>query len=804
MPTSLARLAARAGSRAHSVRRVLARILAGYQRRTLIEWAVLTAAVLALVVACAAFGWSERADTAVYDLSVAAQHHAPSDDIVIVTIDDPSISAIGRWPWRRWVLADLIGRIAADAPRVIGVDVILSEPDQLHPEDDRALAGSMARAGNVVLPALAEAGQDGLMVRYPLTGLGAGVGHINIAVDLDGIARQVFLQEGLPGRQLNHFSVAMVGFGEPPRPVSSYRHDDQANDLGADGWMRNYRLRIPFAGPPGTFRLVSVLDVLGGALPADFFRGKSVLIGATASGLGDVFPTPVSRSGHGMSGVEIIANAMQTLQNDSAIVTLPAPWFWLCTLLPVLLASLASLATTPRNALLVTAVLLIGSLAASLLLVVLGHLWFAPASALLGCSLFYPLWSWRRQEAALKFLTDELAQLEQEPGLLAMPAGEGESGRNLDTRMRAVYRMTTRLRDLRQFLSDGLEGLPEATVICDPSGRVLLANRRGLLLAPRTLGPLADMSAPRPGIREMIDEVFAQPKAGLDYWDQLRSAFADGEAVHAEPAQAPPGVELEARGERPMLLRGAPLRSDTGGVAGLIVSVIDITQVRVAERRREESLRFISHDMRSPQSSILALIDLQNEPGRALPEATLLARIGEHASRTLDLADDFIRLARAEAPHLSFVEVDLAGVVLDATDELWALASAARIALKIELEEEQTQVVAEPVLLVRAIANLVSNAIKFSPPQSTVTVRLYRVPKGLAIDVADQGRGIAEEDQGRLFQPFARLHGTGRDAPAGSGLGLVFVKTVVERHGGEIRLVSATGAGATFTIILPC
>ena len=783
-------------------------MMAGYQRRTLVEWGMLTSAVLALVAACAVLGWSERADKAVYDLSVAAQHHAASDEIVIVAIDDPSISAIGRWPWRRWVLADLIERIAADAPRVIGVDVILSEPDALHPEDDRSLAGSMARAGNVVLPALAEAGQGGLLVRYPLTGLGSEVGHINIAVDLDGIARQVYLQEGLRGRQLSHFSAAMVGFGKPPRPVSAYRHDGSADDRGADGWTRDYRLRIPFAGPPGTFRQVSVLDVLGGTLPRGFFRAKSVLVGATASGLGDVFPTPVSRNGHGMSGVEIIANTMQTLQSDTAIVTLPAPWFWLCTLLPVLLASLASLMLTPRNALLVTVVLLAGTLATSLLLVVFGHLWFAPASAVLGCSLLYPLWSWRRQEAALQFLTDELAQLEQEPGLLAMPAGEGESGRNLDTRMRAVYRMTTRLRDLRQFLADGLEGLPEATVICDPGGRVLLANRRGLLLAPRTLGPLADMNAPRPGIRELINEVFVQPKAGLEYWDQLRSVYAEGDADAdaAHPVQAPPGVELEARDEHPMLLRGAPLRSDTGGVAGLIVSVIDITQVRMAERRREESLRFISHDMRCPQSSILALIDLQNEPGRALPEAALLARIGEHANRTLELADDFIRLARAEAPHLDFIKVDLAGVVLDATDELWALANAARIALKVEVavEDEQSQILAEPVLLMRAIANLVSNAIKFSPPQTTVTVRLYRVAQGLAIDVADQGRGIAAQDQGRLFQPFARLRDTEQDAPAGSGLGLVFVKTVVERHGGEIKVTSAAGAGATFTILLPC
>jgi len=803
VPTEQARIAriARAAARARALARLPMRLLAGYQRRTLVEWALLSAAVLLLVAACALLGWSERADKAVYDLAVVAQRHAPADDIVIVAIDDPGITAIGRWPWRRHVLADLIDHVAAGAPRVIGVDVILSEPDLQHPADDRALALAMARAGNVVLPALAEPGGDGLQVRYPLTGLGSAVGHINIAVDLDGIARQVFLQEGLPGQLLDHFSAAMVAFGRPPRPVSGYRHDHQDSAPDADGWLHRYRLRIPFAGPPGTFRQIPVLDVLGGKLPPDTFRGKAVLIGATASGLGDVYPTPVSRDGHGMSGVEIIANAMHALERDSAIVALPAPWFWLGTLLPVLLAALAALALTPRNALVVTVALLAGTLGASLLLVVLGHLWFAPVSAVLGCGLLYPLWSWRRQEAALQFLTDELAQLEAEPGLLAMPADEGEPrrGRNLDTRMRAVYRMTTRLRDLRQFLADGLEGLPEATVICDPAGRVLLANRRSLLLAPRTLAPLADVAAPRPRIGELVDEVFVQPKAGHEYWEQLRRAHAGGDS-----AQAPPGVELEGRDQRPMLLRGAPLRSDTGGVAGLIISVIDITQVRMAERRREESLRFISHDMRSPQASILALIELQREESRALPQAALLARIGDYASRTLELADDFIRLARAEAPHLNFIEVDLAGVVLDATDELWALASAARIDLRLEMGEEQPMVTAEPVLLVRAIANLVSNAIKFSPPQSTVTVRLYRVPQGVAIDVADQGRGIAVEDQGRLFQPFARLRDNERNAPAGSGLGLVFVKTVVERHGGEIRLASEAGKGATFTIVLPC
>ncbi|TPQ25909.1 CHASE2 domain-containing protein, partial [Cupriavidus pinatubonensis] len=86
---------------------------AAFGRRTLVEWALLLAAVLALVTVVARHGWAERADLAIYDLSIQAQHHAARDDIVIVAIDDASITAIGRWPWRRTVLAALVDRIAA-------------------------------------------------------------------------------------------------------------------------------------------------------------------------------------------------------------------------------------------------------------------------------------------------------------------------------------------------------------------------------------------------------------------------------------------------------------------------------------------------------------------------------------------------------------------------------------------------------------------------------------------------------------------------------------------------------------------
>ncbi|MHA6847141.1 CHASE2 domain-containing protein [Ralstonia syzygii] len=753
--------------------------------RALLEWALLVA--LAVLLTFGAVRWSvvARLDAALYDTVFSLHGHAPRDDIVIVAIDDQSLEAVGRWPWPRARLAELVARVGAAHPRAVGVDILLIEPDLTNPEGDRALAAAFAQAGRVILPALPERTGQGRVFHYPFLGVGAGVAHINAAPDPDSVVRGLYLAEGPRGHLLDHLALQLAWQagsalpGEVPRRV----------EIDADGWTRRANIGVNFAGPAGTFRHVPALTLLQGQVPPDAFAGKLVLIGATASGVSDIFATPTSRT---MSGVEVLANATQTLLDGNAILPASRGVFWLVTLLPLALTACALLWLTPRMALAAA----LGSAGLLLVGVVValagGNRWLPPFAAQVGPLVLYPLWSWRQQEAALRFLRDELHRLAREPGLLADTAPLARTGRTLDAHMDAVASLTDKLRGLRRFLAEALESLPDATVICTHDGDIRLANGRSADLVTQAPVPGQDRAAALRDLPTLLARAFEDPAPGQHYWTRWLTA--------PDAAQEP--VELRTRDGRSMLMHAAALRDDAGRPMDIIVSFADISAVRQAERHREEALRFISHDMRSPQSAILALIELQRDAGRALDHEALLARIRQLSSRTLELADAFIDLARVESQELKLIEVDLVGLVLDAADEVWALANHHQIEVRVDADIEAS-VRGEPRMLVRALVNLVNNAIKFSPRGTTVTVAVREEADAFAVSVADQGVGMAAEDQAQLFRPFRRLHEAVADAPSGSGLGLVFVKTVVERHGGRIAVQSAPGHGATFTLWLP-
>ncbi|MFP4834158.1 sensor histidine kinase, partial [Paraburkholderia sp. BR10879] len=256
-------------------------------------------------------------------------------------------------------------------------------------------------------------------------------------------------------------------------------------------------------------------------------------------------------------------------------------------------------------------------------------------------------------------------------------------------------------------------------------------------------------------------------------------------------------------------LRYACCTNAQGQAVGWIAGLVDVTELHDAERQREDALRLLSHDMRSPQASIVALVETERERGTlgSEPVRGVMERIERYARRSLKLADDFVQLARAESQVYALEPTSLAELVIDASDEVWPQAHAKRIQIDTVFEGEQMGWInADRSLMTRALVNVLNNAVKYSPADTRIvcTVALDdRVPSRVVCSIRDQGYGIAQEDQARLFQPFQRFHAEQRPEVSGAGLGMAFVKTVVTRHGGDVLLESEPGKGTVLTMSLP-
>jgi CHASE2 domain-containing sensor protein/signal transduction histidine kinase len=785
------------------------------RRVVLREWISMLCAMLALAMLLGAQNGLGRLDQTLYDQFLGANARPARDDIIIVAIDDYSLAQLGRWPWPRELHAQLIDQITAARPRVVGLDVILTEPEQpqangKRPGDD-ALREALLRNRLTVLPLLTTNTGAGLATLTPtpkLADAAWALGHINLQHDSDGVVRSVYLREGSggdSGKWWPHFALALfdpqyakhVSDGPVLKPAQA---SSEPVETSAAGWQRMDRMYIPYAGNNGHFRTVPYVSVLRGEVPAQFFHDKHVLIGATALGMADAFPTPISGTAGAMPGIEIHANILAALL-DHRSISLARPWQTaLFSALPALLALIAYLLFAPRLALMINVALFLLTIAASY--VVLGAgIWIAPAAALIVLILSYPLWSWRRLEAAIAYLGQEFMRLDQEPHLLPEDgAAQSEHIEDmLERRINAMKRAVRRVRDLRQFVSDSLDSLPDATLVTTADGRILLPNRlahiyfaaQGVALASGAslIEMLSVLKAPQP--IDQGDAVFRWK----DLVDPERAALLSS------------GVAATDERGRDMLVKSAPCYSASYALTGWIISVIDISTIRAAERGRDETLRFLSHDMRAPQASILALLELQSDPASAVPQEEFFARIDKAARKTLGLADNFVQLARAESQEYRFEEVDFQDMLLDATDEMWTLAHGKNIRIVTDVAAADFPVRADRMLMTRALVNLLSNAVNYSPENTTITCTL-RHPVDLPPDyvycsISDQGYGIAPDDRVKLFRRFVRVSRPGQPRHEGIGLGLVFVKTVVERHHGQLDFSSEVGEGTTFTIVLP-
>jgi two-component system phosphate regulon sensor histidine kinase PhoR len=244
----------------------------------------------------------------------------------------------------------------------------------------------------------------------------------------------------------------------------------------------------------------------------------------------------------------------------------------------------------------------------------------------------------------------------------------------------------------------------------------------------------------------------------------------------------------------------------------LVMTFHDLTPLRRVEEMRADFVANASHELRTPLAALSGFIETLQGPAKddAAARERFLAIMRSQATRMARLIDDLLSLSRIELnAHLRpSTPVELAPIVRQVVDGLQMLARERAVEIRVEALAEPLTVLGDRDELVRALENLVENALKYGASGKRVDVTLSR---GAARDGADEARiavrdygpGIAREHLPRLTERFYRVDVAGSRAQGGTGLGLALVKHVLNRHGGRLAIESAAGAGATFTVHLP-
>jgi CHASE2 domain-containing sensor protein/anti-sigma regulatory factor (Ser/Thr protein kinase) len=503
-----------------------------------------TALILFLVALLAtSSGVLNRVDNLLYDLGQRLHTRPPPADIVLVAIDEDSLSKLGRWPWSRRLHAALIDRLKADGARVIGMDLIFAEPDTADQPADAALAESIRSAGNVVLPVLLESSRVNgqLLETLPLPQLlehAAALGRVHAELDQDGIARSIFLWEGVGAPVWPHFAQAVLATaGQLPSSMGST--PPAAADAMPFALVRQTPRRVTFLGPPGHMQSLSYAQVLTGEFAPGTFRDKVVLVGATAAGMGDLLPTPVSGLRQPMPGVEFNANTVEAMRSGHLIRTLSPAIALLAAGLLALMPLLWLPRLNPLGGLLASVAWFVAVAAAAIALPVVLRAWLPVAGALLAILLAYPVWSWRRLESAGRFLDHELKRLRQELGLVSSTQPKQLSHDPFEARIQQVQAAAHRLRHLQDeqretlaFISHDIRA-PLASALMQLDALPLPAQAR--LRVPLSRGLTLAEEFLRTSRAEMLDATRFEE---LDFVALVHQAIDDAyDAARAKPVQ---------------------------------------------------------------------------------------------------------------------------------------------------------------------------------------------------------------------------------------------------------------------------
>ena len=303
-----------------------------------------------------------------------------------------------------------------------------------------------------------------------------------------------------------------------------------------------------------------------------------------------------------------------------------------------------------------------------------------------------------------------------------------------------------------------------------------------------------------------------QPSAikGRPILESIRNAALHNFARSALASEGVAEAELTVEHKDSLLLKaqGTVLRDGAGKAMGAVIVLHDITRLRRLEEVRQDFVANVSHELKTPITSIKGFVEtlLDDPPPSTEDTRRFLGIIEKQANRLDAIIEDLLALSRLEQGTgnvaLATERATVLSVVEAAAELCQQQAGARQIQLQIECPEDLAAPL-NPPLLEQGLVNLINNAIKYSDEGQSVYVRAYVAPPSLIIEVADQGAGIHANELERIFERFYRIDKARSRDLGGTGLGLSIVKHIAQAHRGTVSVASTPGTGSTFTLRLP-
>jgi signal transduction histidine kinase len=373
----------------------------------------------------------------------------------------------------------------------------------------------------------------------------------------------------------------------------------------------------------------------------------------------------------------------------------------------------------------------------------------------------------------------------------------GSSRDEIGLLSQAFNDMAEKLRELRrsdqaqllriqQATQQAFNSLPEAVAVIDPEGQVEVATetaRNSFGLQPGVL-----LSAlPLGWVAELHQEAVKQGR---------RVSRQDGQEV----------IQHFIRGEeRYFHPEAVPILDRERHPAGVVLVFKDITQLRQQDELKRGMISTVSHQLKTPLTSIRMAIHLllEEKVGHLTEkQAELLLAAREDSDRLHHILNNLLDISRIESgkTKMDFQAVSPHSLQMEALEPFWRAAHDQGVTLRVEVPGDLPQVWADPTRIYYVFGNLLSNALKYTPPGGHVTVAAGTEKNKVRFSIADTGRGIPAQYLPRIFEQFFRVPDQERET--GVGLGLAIVKEIIEAHGGAVSATSREGRGSTFTFSL--